>query len=252
MGLHRRERRCLTLNTRLPIWGRLWQRCCCVQPQWLQVRGAARPRASRHSTAFPLGAPNHDALLHRPAGLLYPPADVHFLPAPAGQAIEVATERQLRAALGTADLGWRDRRAVQLTADIQLSATLVISSPVRLQGNCANAANGRCTLRGTADGVPLVHVAGPAAVVELANLELVGGVGTGSLAGGLTASNHSMVDLVAVRLAGNAAASGGAARVDTHARLALTGCELVDNAAQVRGHGVAGSRLSAAAALGCV
>lgn len=150
----------------------------------------------------------------------------------------MASEQALRAALSAADLGWSDRRVVQLTADISLSATVVISGPVRLQGNCAGAEGSRCALRGGGDDahpVPLLHVTGPAAVVELANLELVGGVGAGSLAGALTASNHSLVDAVGVRLAGNTAASGGAARIDSHARLALTACELMDNSAQVRG-----------------
>ena len=173
-----------------------------------------------------------------PAGLQQPAADLEFRPAPADQAIAVASERELRAALAGGDLGWRDRRVVQLTADIQLSAPLAITTPVRLQGNCAAAAGGSrcCVLAGGGDAarpLPLLHVSGPAALVELACLELMGGVGEGSLAGALTASNHSMVELVGVRLTGNAADSGGAARVDSHATLTLTGCEVVGNTAQV-------------------
>ncbi|EFN53548.1 hypothetical protein CHLNCDRAFT_53713 [Chlorella variabilis] len=178
-----------------------------------------------------------------PTGLQQPAADLEFRPAPADQAIVVASERELRAALAGGDLGWRDRRVVQLTADIQLSAPLAITTPVRLQGNCAAAAGGSrcCVLAGGGDAarpLPLLHVSGPAALVELACLELMGGVGEGSLAGALTASNHSMVELVGVRLTGNAADSGGAARVDSHATLTLTGCEVVGNTAQQAGGGV--------------
>lgn len=168
-------------------------------------------------------------------------------------AIAVGSEEQLRAALAAADLGWRDRRVVQLTADIQLSSTLVITRPVQLQGNCPSAQGSRCTLRGSAadtalQPLPLVHVTGPAAVVELANLELVGGHGSASLAGGLTASNHSLVDLVAVRLADNVGTAGAGARVDSHARLALTRCEVAGNNAQVRAcHRLAGCPADAAA-----
>ena len=151
----------------------------------------------------------------------------------------ISSEAQLRAALAA---GWAgDARTLQLTADIELSSTLVISGPVRMQGNCQSSEHSRCALRrsaaaaaaGAPQPLPLVHATGPAAVVELANLELAGGQGAGDLAGGITASNHSLVDLVAVRLAGNAGAAGGAARVDSHARLALTGCEVVGNSAQV-------------------
>ncbi|KAL4424301.1 hypothetical protein ABPG75_001602 [Micractinium tetrahymenae] len=169
------------------------------------------------------------------AGLQQLPSSMEFYPAPRDQALAVASEAELRAALAAAGLGFAERRPVQLTADIQLSATLVISAPVRLQGACDR--RQRCTLAAApgGGGVPLLHVTGPAAVVELANLELTGGVGGGSLAGGLTASNHSMVDLVNVRLAGNAAASGGALRADSHARLGLAGCEVEGNTAQQAG-----------------
>ena len=185
---------------------------------------------------LPRSSPCRPARAH--AGLQPLPADVRFRLAAPEQAIAVGSEQALRAALASADLGWRDRRVVQLTADIALSATLVISGPVRLQGNCAGAEGARCVLRGALPvdaSLPLLHVTGPAALVELANLELAGGVGAGSLAGGLTVSNHSLVEAVGVRLAGNTAASGGAARVDSHARLVLTACELADNAAEVRG-----------------
>lgn len=162
----------------------------------------------------------------------------------------VGSEAELLAALAAAGQGWGDSRVVQLTSDIQLSATLVISGPLRLQGACGSSQGSkagaqRCILRGAggtgsssddagAGGVPLIHITGPAAVVEIANLELTGGVGAGSLAGGLTASNHSLVDLVGVRLAGNSAASGGALRADSHAHLALTGCQVQGNTAEVR------------------
>jgi hypothetical protein len=164
---------------------------------------------------------------------------VEFRPAPADQVIQVADERALRAALSSGGLGWSDQRIVQLTADIQLTAPLLISAPLRIQGNCG-AAGGRCTLRGsgdaaTASAMPLLHVSGPSALVELANLELTGGVGEGSLAGALTASNHSVVQLLGVQVAGNRAAAGGGLRADTHATLALLGCEVIDNMAQVKG-----------------
>ena len=175
-----------------------------------------------------------------PAGLQHASDELGFMVAGPEHAIAAGSEEQLLAALAAADLGWRDRRVVQLTADIELRSTLVITSPVRLQGNCPNAPGGRCTLRGSAAAtdaapqpLPLVHISGPAAVVELANMELTGGRGSGSLAGGLTASNHSLVDLVAVRLAGNVGTSGGAVRIDSHARLTLTGCEVAGNTAQV-------------------
>jgi hypothetical protein len=171
------------------------------------------------------------------------PLDLELTLAAADQAIPVATEQQLLAALGSGDLGWRDRRVVQLTADIQLEATLEITGPVRLQGKCSGGSTSdessnsgsvprRCVLSG-GGALPLLRVTGPAAVVELTHLELTGGVGAGSLAGGLTASNHSMVDLLGVRLSGNAAASGGAVRVDSHARLGMAGCQLEDNTAEV-------------------
>lgn len=181
------------------------------------------------------------------AGLQQAPDELDFRVSGPEHAIAAGSEEQLRAALAAADLGWRDRRVVQLTAHIELSSTLVITAPVRLQGNCAGAQGGRCTLLASAadaggapQPLPLVHVTGPAAVVELANLELAGGRGSASLAGGITASNHSLVDLVAVRLAGNGGAAGGGARVDSHARLSLTGCEVAGNTAQVGAwHGMA-------------
>jgi hypothetical protein len=156
----------------------------------------------------------------------------------------VASEQALRAALAAGGLGWRDHRALHLTADIQLSAPLAIGSPLRLTGACADAAGARrrCVLHGVgSDGgapLPLLHISGPAALVELSGLELVGGVGKGSLAGALTASNHSWVQLVDVRLAGNTAAAGGAVRVDSHARLSLARCVVEDNVAQQAGGGL--------------
>lgn len=192
-------------------------------PQQLLPLPAAPARATR------------DAPPALPAGLQPQPSNLELHLAAPGQAIDVATEQQLRAALVSADLGWRDRRAVQLTADIQLSAPLLINGPARLQGSCGSSRS-RCRLQGSgaARPLPLLLISGPAAIVELANLELSGGVGSASLAGGLTASNHSMVDLVGVRLTGNSAASGGGARVDSHARLGMTGCEVDGNMAQVR------------------
>lgn len=146
----------------------------------------------------------------------------------------MASEAELRAALAAAGLGYAERHAVQLTADIELSSTLVITAPVRLQGACGVDRRQRCVLvAAPGAAVPLLHITGPAAVVELANLELTGGVGARSLAGGLTASNHSMADLVNVRLTGNAAASGGALRADSHAQLGLAGCEVEGNTAEV-------------------
>lgn len=168
------------------------------------------------------------------AGVQQHPSSLEFYPAPQDQALAVASEAELQAALAAAGLGFAERRPVQLTADIHLSATLEIRAPVRLQGACGSDRRKRCVLAAAhGRSMPLLHVTGPAAVVELANLELTGGMGAGSLAGGLTASNHSMVDLVNVRLAGNSAASGGALRADSHARLGLAGCEVVRNAAQV-------------------
>lgn len=222
----------------------------------LQVMALATPITGKRTTGcyrYPncnclcseVGTPGPHSLpaARFPAGLQQRPFDVELTLAAADQAIRVATEQQLLAALGSGDLGWGDSRAVQLTADIQLSATLLISRPVRVQGRCldsgSNSIGGgsrRCVLSGGGgDGasLPLLHVTGPAAIVELAHLELSGGVGSGSLAGALTASNHSMVELVGVKLSGNAAASGGAVRVDSHARLGMTGCQLEGNTAEV-------------------
>ncbi|KAI3424151.1 hypothetical protein D9Q98_009511 [Chlorella vulgaris] len=177
------------------------------------------------------------------AGLQQPAVDLE-LSAAAGETITVANEQQLRAALAVGDLGWRDRRALHLNADIHLTTLLTISAPVRLHGACTDAAGSArpCVLSGTASsagaGTPLLHISGPAALAQLSNLELVGGVGAGSLAGALTASNHSIAELVGVRLAGNTAAAGGGARVDTHAQLSLTRCFVEDNSAQQGGGGI--------------
>lgn len=203
--------------------------------QHLQQVGIAPCSAARPPTASPFAT--RTTLAPRPsgcAGLQQRTSGLDFYPAPQDQTLAVASEAELRAALAAAGLGFAERRPVQLTADIQLSSTLVISAPVRLQGACGTDRRQRCVLSTAhGSGVPLLHVTGPAAVMELANVELTGGMGAGSLAGGLTASNHSMVDLVNVRLAGNAAASGGALRADSHARLGLAGCEVEGNTAQV-------------------
>ncbi|PSC74203.1 root cap family [Micractinium conductrix] len=178
------------------------------------------------------------------AGLQQRSSDLDFWPVPADQALRVGSEAELQAALAAPSRGW-DGAVVQLSADIELTSTLLISGPLRLQGSCGRGEEGRarrCVLRrvpaaaaATASPLPLLHISGPSAVVEIANLELLDGVGAGSLAGCLTASNHSLVDLVGVRLAGCRGASGGALRADSHARLGLAGCDVVDNVAQQAG-----------------
>lgn len=192
------------------------------------------------STAPPPCPP--PALVAPCAGLQQRSSDLDFWPVPADQALRVGSEAELQAALAAPSRGW-DGAVVQLSADIELTSTLLISGPLRLQGSCGRGEEGRarrCVLRrapaaaaATASPLPLLHISGPSAVVEIANLELLDGVGAGSLAGCLTASNHSLVDLVGVRLAGCRGASGGALRADSHARLGLAGCDVVDNVAQV-------------------
>ena len=54
--------------------------------------------------------------------------DLEFRPAAPEDAIAVATEAELRAALAAAALDWGDARVLQLTADIELTSTLVIGS----------------------------------------------------------------------------------------------------------------------------
>ena len=152
-------------------------------------------------------------------------------------AVLVENEQQLYAALGIRGLGWSDRRPIQLVADIQLSTTLVLGSPVRLQGACPGHPHGRCVIS-AARPVPLVLATGPTAVVELTNLVMRGGTGAAALAGGLTASNHASVDLLRVDLEGNRGpAAGGALRVDSGAQAFLLHCSLTGNAAAGAGGG---------------
>lgn len=164
--------------------------------------------------------------------------DTHLPPGGEG-AIDVADEAALRAALAAAELGWLDRRVVRLTASIALRETLVLSEPAIIQGHCPDEADGRCVLStaaadgsdfstAAADGHPLLHATGPAAVVQLEGLRLSGGTGSadGKLAGGLTASNHSAVDLVRVLVSGCSGQWGGGLRADTHARISLVRSEV--------------------------
>lgn len=151
--------------------------------------------------------------------------------------IEVTNERQLRAALNNPSLGWADRRVVQLTADILLAATITISSPVRIEGNCAAGPGGRCTLR-AARLQPLLHITGPTALVQLGNLELVGGRGVQGMAGAVTASNQSEVDLTACLLSTNSAPAGGAVLITANAHLNLVDSEVSGNTGGECGGGV--------------
>jgi hypothetical protein len=150
--------------------------------------------------------------------------------------IKVGDERELRAALNNPALGWRDQRVVQLTADLLVAATLTISSPVRIEGNCASGPGGRCTLR-AALPQPLLHITGPTALVQLGNLQLSGGRGGRGMGGALTVSNHSQVDLLSCVLSDNSAPAGGALVVAATAHVNLVGSEVRGNAARGCGGG---------------
>ena len=165
-----------------------------------------------------------------------------------GGALEVADEAQLRVVLASSELGWSDRRVVRLVANILLTTTLVIGSPVHIQGSCPSEPGGRCLLTaapapadadsGSGDLLPLLHITGPAAVVEMDSLHLQGGRGTADMAGGLTASNHSRVDLISVHISGCSAPWGAGLRADSHANVNLVRSSIADNGAQQAGGGV--------------
>lgn len=97
-------------------------------------------------------------------------------------------------ALKRPDLGWSDRRPIQLTKDIVLTKTLVISSPIHIIGDCSSNYESRCIITSRAE-VPLLHISGPAAFVRLHSLDLAGGTGNFTLAGALTASDSAIVEL---------------------------------------------------------
>lgn len=153
--------------------------------------------------------------------------------------ISVGSEARLREVLSHAALGWQDRRVVELVADMKLGSTLVIESPVRIRGRCRERPGELCTISAAAGvATPLLHYRGPAAVAQLENVRVMGGSGTRTLAGGITASNHSAVDLVSVEVAHNrGAASGGGLRVDSNARLNLVGSMVGRNVAARCGGG---------------
>lgn len=156
-------------------------------------------------------------------------------------AVEAGSEAELRAALSS---GWA--AVVQLTADIQLSAPLVVTRPARIQGRCdaTGGGSGRCTLRTAPPGAwpaaaaaaaaaPLLLAAGPAAVVGLEDLSITGGRG-----GAVAAANHSFLTLERVELLGNAGVEGGGASGLGHARLNLVDCVVQNNTASVAGGGL--------------
>lgn len=147
------------------------------------------------------------------------------------------TERQLRAALKNPSLGWSDRRVVQLTGDLLLSATITISSPVRIEGYCTSNDDDRCTIR-AANSQPLFHITGPAALVRLGNLQLVEGRGLAGMGGAVTASNHSQVEITSCELTMNTAASGGAILISDHSHVNLISSDVTGNSAVGCGGGV--------------
>ena len=108
--------------------------------------------------------------------------------------ITVDDENQLLEAIKLPSLGWTDRRPVLITSDIYLTKTLVIASPLRIQGACKDRAGGYCVIT-TKKSIPLVHITGASALVQIEQIELLEGTGTDTLAGGLTVSESAILDV---------------------------------------------------------
>ena len=159
--------------------------------------------------------------------------------APEWRAIKVKNERQLRTALNNPELGWSDRRVIQLTSDLLLSATITISNPIRIEGYCELSPSNRCTVR-AARPIPLFHITGPAALVQFGNLQLINGQSShADMGGAITASNTSQLELHSCLLNTNSAVQdGGAILIATSSHLSLIDTEVSGNVAGGRGGGI--------------
>ena len=119
-----------------------------------------------------------------------------------------------------------------------LSATVTISGPVRIEGNCNDAATGRCIIR-AARPTPLVHVSGPSALVQFGNLEFVGGQSNSDMGGAITASNQSQIEMASCILTTNSAAGGGGALlISDNSHVTLVNSEISGNVAGQQGGAV--------------
>ncbi len=161
-----------------------------------------------------------------------------YIAAPGWRSISVKTERQLRTALNNPALGWADRRVIQLTNDLLLSASLTISSPIRIEGNCPDSPNGQCTLR-AARPTPIFHITGPTALVQLGNLQLINGQASSGMGGAITATNSSQVEIKNCMLTTNSAKNlGGAILVSGSSHVSLVDSEVSGNVAGHAGGGI--------------
>ena len=141
----------------------------------------------------------------------------------------------MRTALNNPSLGWTDRRVIQLTNDLLLSTPIIITTPVRIEGNCEGSPNGRCTIR-AAKSTPLLNITGPAALVKLGNLDLAGGQAVGGMGGAITTSNASQLEISSCTLTSNSAAmSGGAILIDGNSHVTFINSEASNNVAGQRG-----------------
>lgn len=155
----------------------------------------------------------------------------------------VSNEAELRSSISRAVSSASGHLQVQLSGDIQLTQSLVLTAPVHIHGRCGTS-EGPCTISAAApppaqperEAWPLLVVSGPAAHVQLQDLKL-----TGARGGALLAANQSWVDLRGVELAGNFASEGGGLAAQTQARVTLVGCSLHNNTATGAGGGIAGS-----------
>ena len=108
--------------------------------------------------------------------------------------MEVVSEVQLRQVVEQATSSWSGALVVQLAASLELTRTLVISTPVVVQGRCEGGS--RCVLKwgsaaSSSDGglvSPMVLVTGPAAAVQVEDVLLQGATN-----GALLVANFSQV-----------------------------------------------------------
>jgi hypothetical protein len=161
-----------------------------------------------------------------------------YVVAPGWRSIKVKTERQLRTALNNPALGWADRRVIQLTNDLLLSTSITVSSPIRIEGNCATSPNGQCTIR-AARPTPIFHITGPTAFVQLGNLQLIGGQASSDMGGAITATNSSQVEIKNCMLTTNSAiSSGGAIVISSSSHITVVDSEVSGNVAGQAGGGI--------------
>jgi hypothetical protein len=157
---------------------------------------------------------------------------------PGWRSIKVKTERQLRTALNNPALGWADRRVIQLSNDLLLSASLTISTPIRIEGNCPESPNAQCTIR-AARPTPIFHITGPTAFVQLGNLQLTNGQAGYGMGGAITATNSSQVEIKNCMVTTNSArTSGGAILITGSSHVTLVDSEISGNVAGQYGGGI--------------